>query len=245
MAEALGWHPDDQIGFPRADDQGGEGHRDRDRRAAADPAFTLGEKGRSWSRVLTNMPTAEGERRYERDTDAPAPTLTSRTDLWKLRNGNRKRAAERGLDEPAPTLHFGHALNAVEWIYNRPAPTIVTTRRSEDGILVGRQLPEGEGRNVGGWGWVEERPATAVCGDPRLSPPGYRGRAEDYDDDGNFTGERSMDKAVRVTLEEAAVLQSFPPDYPFQGTKTKCFEQVGNAVPPLLAYAILRALLGQ
>jgi DNA (cytosine-5)-methyltransferase 1 len=48
---------------------------------------------------------------------------------------------------------------------------------------------------------------------------------------------------VRVTVAQAAVLQGFRPDYPWQGSRCRQFQQVGNAVPPPLARRVLEAAI--
>lgn len=48
----------------------------------------------------------------------------------------------------------------------------------------------------------------------------------------------------RVTVAEASTLQSFPPEYAWQGVRTARFLAVGNAVPPLLARAVVAEAAG-
>ena len=42
----------------------------------------------------------------------------------------------------------------------------------------------------------------------------------------------------RMSVRELAIIQSFPIDYFFEGKNSSAYRQIGNAVPPLLAYAI-------
>ncbi|MEU3616833.1 DNA cytosine methyltransferase [Streptomyces sp. NPDC006872] len=49
----------------------------------------------------------------------------------------------------------------------------------------------------------------------------------------------SAPEPIKITAQEAGVLQSFPADYPWQGNKGQMFSQIGNAVPPRLAAHLL------
>lgn len=91
--------------------------------------------------------------------------------------------------------------------------------------------------------WVWERPATTVMGDPSLWPPGHKINGDDIAA-GRTGALRSRGDTVRLSIEQAAVLQSFPLEYRFVGTKTSAFQQVGNAVPPLLALHAIAAVTG-
>ena len=52
----------------------------------------------------------------------------------------------------------------------------------------------------------------------------------------------------RLTVTEAALLQTFPPSFVFEGPQSSKFRQIGNAIPPKLAESVALAVklaLGQ
>jgi DNA (cytosine-5)-methyltransferase 1 len=281
MAEALGWGMTARPGLTvvAGNKRGGSG--------AVKRLAHERERG-AWVEIRRG-----GERIHEGfdPMSAPGQAVTSRVDRWQTRGVPACTSSEQAAEPPAE----GHE----SWPARRPAPTLVTTRRSKAGALVGRQLAPGQGCERGGWAWragnqrnsairhaqtpaptvlfghrankVEwvpcayetrqggarprpisqpaptmlaaglakgtpiwagERPATTVACDRRVHPPGHKENASDPP--GRYQQRRGAN-AVRVTVEQAAILQGFPADYPWQGAKTRQFEQVGNAVPPPLA----------
>lgn len=266
------WHPDDQVGFPRRADTpsnktggrveiNGVDYRERDFRSASEPAFTVTEKARSAVRVPTHARSSCQEHATVRRVDEPAPTVTGAksagaiewvTDTGNTKGGTRPDGLSRATSEPARTvtsradqlerrrydsrqqrdMRSGQEVRVRQRAVDEPAPTIAAQSRNDS--------------------WVSERPATTVLGDPRVFPPGHKVNAEDLaagrggqlrSGSGHSDGGDGHPETVRVTIEEAGVLQGFPWDYPWQGTRTKQFEQAGNAIPPGLARPVLEGLL--
>ena len=132
----------------------------------------------------------------------------------------------------AEALSFG--------LSERPSPTV-----TGGGVETGGAEPIAKlNRYTERPDWTHRRPATTVVGSFRpdvIAAPGYRTA-------GGPSRQNAPD-SVRVSVEEAAALQSFPTQsfeqpFIFCGAKSKQYLQVGNAVPPKLAEAVLSALIG-
>lgn len=162
-----------------------------------------------------------GERADEQyEPTEPGPTVTARARRWHRADGGSDNGGPEvfGRGGRHRTYVNGSMENSARRDEDEPAPT----------LFFGHNMNRVEWQTWGDKGDPAERPATTVAGDPRIPTPGHH--------------DHHQQDAIRVSIEEASVLQGFAPDYPWQGSRTKQFEQVGNAVPPPLARAILESL---
>jgi DNA (cytosine-5)-methyltransferase 1 len=127
-------------------------------------------------------------------------------------------------DQPAPTLRSGGA--------GHSAPPMWLCTNDETGLS--RKPDTAPAATIGGAGnaYLTNRPSPT--------------NANPRDGIGGSAGRDLLDRQIgrrRLAPEECAILQGFPPDHPWRGTKTSIYRQIGNAVPPPLAEAIGRAIL--
>jgi len=149
-----------------------------------------------------------------------------------------KQDEARELRKPAPTvrepLTVGAALgpsmashgwpDAARWAAqaDRPAPTLVGGSKNRGGADLG---PTGAKRT-----WATMGVNAGSLGDSLPGP--------------DFVWDPALgtDGMVKITIEQAALLQSFPESWVISGRKTSRYRQVGHATPPPVGEALGRAV---
>jgi DNA (cytosine-5)-methyltransferase 1 len=157
--------------------------------------------------------------------DFGVPQIRFRVFLVALRRGATKYFQwPSHVNEPVQTV--GEALGDLmakggwrgveEWKKkaSSPAPTIVGGSHKHGGPDLGptRARQQWAALGIDGLGIADEPPSANFIGMPRL------------------------------TLAMVARLQSFPDNWVFAGSKTQAYRQVGNALPPKLAFTIAQAV---
>ena len=258
MADALDWPDTWEVKLQRGTGLI-ERHGDRPATPATAPAPTIraGSKGSGPNLVVLRAGAQSNA--TVRSADEPAPTVLASWD-----NGDTQWVVRTGANSMVTSRTGSRAGDGGVQPYERPVTEPAPTLDSKTGawrLHTNRgQEPDGTRQTVpssapapaltakAGGQWAFRLPATTIAGDPRITARCHHDEGKQGADAKTTAqvqaGDYEGTEPIKLTLAEALILQSFPPGYPVQGTKTKQFEQVGNAVPPLLAAHILATLTG-
>ena len=164
---------------------------------------------------------------------------------WLVSNDRLGNSAVRHESEPAPTITGGNDHGNRKWVLrnnssanacgrevDKPARTLYFGQRSNFCEWQSRPIESQPADTARPY----HRPSTTIVGSFKpevVAAPGYR----------TTVSRQNAEGSIKVTQQEAAVLQSFPHDFPWQGSKSKQFQQIGNAIPPLLAQHIIHSVM--
>lgn len=152
-----------------------------------------------------------------------------RPDIWFCPTNLRPHAALRHWSTPAPTLTFGH--ERPRWV----TPTELAAYRQRVAITAGRRVNNQSGTTFD-LSWPAQRPCPTIAGRELVGMPGANAN--------RFNGStKSRNDGLKLEPREGAILQTFPADFPWAGGISKVWEQIGNAIPPVMAKALLGAVL--
>lgn len=179
------------------------------------------------------------------DLDQPARAVLARTsrdnpDLTrevKVKESQSQRLLD--LDQPARTVDAGGQGGPDIRV---PAPASQSQRLfGADEPAPSIQVAKGTAPRVSPELPIMDGPSTTVTSRNEMSLPGHHD-PDQRGSSGQFTSKAGV-RYRRLTWQECAALQAFPPGYIFTGTDTKRYLLIGNAVPPPLAQVVGEALI--
>lgn len=153
-------------------------------------------------------------------------------------SGRRPRGLSRPTNRPARTVDTTAGVWTVDQLDPQSPSAFDDRRPTRRPRSTGCPSQTLTSSMLSGAAWTHRRPATTVLGDPRIHTPGAKRSSRCP-----HGHDRAGRHAVRVSPQQAGVLQGFRRDYPWQGARTRQFRQIGNAVCPPVARAVLGAAM--
>jgi len=142
--------------------------------------------------------------------------------------------------------------------FRPPSPTV--SEPVTVGAALGPSMAARGWRDADRWAFQADRPAPTLVGGSRnrggadLGPTGAKRKWETMGVNAHSMADevpgpdfvwdpaRGRDGMVKLTVEQAALLQGFPSSWEITGRKTARYRQIGHATPPPVAEALGRAI---